>query len=133
MTQLTLITRKQYMDDSSNLHHAYWSQFVTQGTREYVLARIGLAKLLESKDQYFNDLGIKHSPGSDGTWVWDFAPVNIEKMREAGECSEGRLPSRCAHTCTAKAAARMLAASESTYGADMKQNQDGTYSKAESL
>jgi hypothetical protein len=107
-----LITRKQYMENSSELHHAYYAQFITDGTRAYVKSRIGIDKLMKSNDKYFNDLGIKHTQNGAGTWVWDFAPVNIQRMRDAGECGVGYLPSQSAVTCTAKACARMLVLEE---------------------
>lgn len=107
-TATKLITRKQYMDNSSELHHDYYAQFVTDATRQWVRKNIGMDKLLSSKCEYFNDIGIKHSNGGAGKWIWDFAPYNLQLMREAGETSPGYLPSQSAVTCTAKACARML-------------------------
>ena len=103
-----IITRKQYMDNSSELHHDYYAQFVTDATRQWVINNIGMKKLLSSKCEYFNDLGIKYSHGGAGPWLWDFAPYNLEAMREAGEVSPKCLPSQSAITCTAKACARIL-------------------------
>lgn len=105
---MPIITRKQYMDNSSELHHAYYSQFVTPETEKYVLKSVGLKKLLRSKDGHFNDLGIRHSLNGAGTWVWDFAPYNLQAMRDAGEVTRGYLPSHSSVTCTAKAAARSI-------------------------
>lgn len=104
---MAIITRTQYLNDSSNLHQAYYSQFVTPATVEYVKRRIGIEKLKSSKCEHFNDLGYKHSQGGAGTWIWDFAPVNIAAMIDAGECS-GYGPSYSSITCTAKACARMI-------------------------
>lgn len=97
-----MITRKQYMKNSGELHHSYYAQFVTNETFDFVKNRIGLKKLLKSNDPHLNDI-IKMSGTAGGTWVWDYSPVNITLMREAGE-----IASQSAHTCVGKAAARIL-------------------------
>lgn len=103
-----LITRQQYMQNSSELHHNYWAQFVTDATIEFVKTRIGIKKLLTSNDGgLFNDI-IKHSNNGAGGWVWDSSPYNRQAMIEAGEISENCGPSRSACTCTGKAAAKIL-------------------------
>lgn len=52
----TLITRAEYMADSSNLHHAYYLQFATRATFAIVLARIGRSAIAESTDPHMNDI-----------------------------------------------------------------------------
>ena len=107
MSESIKITRKEYMKDSGNLHHTYYAQFITESTMHFVRERIGIEKLLTSKDKHFNDI-IKHSRNGAGGWIWDFTPVNIELMRELGECHKGYLPSQATYTCVGKAAARIL-------------------------
>lgn len=94
-----MITREDYMNNSSELHHAYYSQFVTQATKDFVLREFGMEKLKASKDVHLNDL-CKHS---QGTWTWDYSPVNTKLIRKAGECM-----SYSVITCVGKAAARIL-------------------------
>ena len=102
-----LITRNEYMDNSTELHQDYYAQFATEATRGFILSNIGLDKLKQSKDSCFNDI-IKHSNGGAGGWIWDRAPYDHSKMIEAGECSEKYKPSLSTITCTAKACARQL-------------------------
>lgn len=111
MTTTQPITRKDYMENSSVLHHDYYLQFVTQSTIDFVKSRIGMTRLLASKDKHLNDI-CKHSRGGAGSWIWDFAPINIALARELGEVSKGALPSPSTHTCIAKAAARELIKAE---------------------
>jgi hypothetical protein len=97
------------MGNSSDLHRQYYEQFITDQTRIWVIDNIGLEKLRKSKDEYFNDLGYEHTYSNalrTSTWIWDNAPVNVNKMRECGECSD--YPSLCVRTCVAKHAARIL-------------------------
>lgn len=96
-----MITRSQYMENSSELHHDYWSQFVTPATISFVKNHIGIDKLKASKDPHLNDV-VKWEQGGK-TWLWDRSPMNIVKAKELGEnCS------RSSHTCTGKAAARII-------------------------
>lgn len=110
-TQKT-ITRKEYMADSSNLHHAYHSQFVTESTKQFVLSSLSvdqIRKAIDSGDKHLNEIKIPYNNMSrGGGWWWDGAPYNLEMMREAGEVSERCLPSLATRTCVGKAAAKML-------------------------
>ena len=105
------ITRKQYMENSSELHHAYYSQFVTEATKRYILSDLTIKqiqKALDSGDEHLNDIKIPfNNMGSGGNWWWDYAPINITLLKELGE---GR--SLSTHTCVAKAAARILTTSK---------------------
>ncbi len=94
-----IITRAQYMENSSELHHDYYFQFVTEATKQFVLNRIGMAKLLASTDGHLNDTATMES----GRWIWDSSPINTALLKEAGEQNT---PST--HTCVGKAAARWL-------------------------
>ena len=97
-----LMTRKQYMENSSENFRAYYGQFVTQSAIDFVKRNIGIKKLKESKDPHFNDI-IKHSNGGAGGWIWDHTPFNIELARKLGECN-----SMATHTCIGKEAARQI-------------------------
>jgi hypothetical protein len=97
------ITREQYIKSKEDgIHHAYYSQFVTENTMHFVKDRIGLAKIRASKCKHFND--VVKMVGRRG-WVWDFTPVNVALARQLGEGL-----SLSTHTCVGKAAARMLIA-----------------------
>jgi hypothetical protein len=104
-----MITRKEYMENSSVSHQQYYEQFVTDQTKIWVINNIGLGKLKNSKDGNFNDLGYRHTYShalKTSTWIWDNAPVNVDKMRECGDCVT--YPSLGSRTCVAKQAARIL-------------------------
>jgi hypothetical protein len=102
-----MITHKEYMANSAELHHAYYLQFATEGTKRFVLERIGMDKLLRSTCPHLNDI-VKHSNSGTGSWVWAFSPYNVTLMREAGEVSKGYLPSPSTCTCVGKAVAKEL-------------------------
>ncbi len=97
------------MENSGELHQQYYKQFVTNCTIEWVKNNIGIDKIIVSKDFHFNDLGYSHRYShtlKTSTWIWDNAPVNVDRMRECGECHTN--PSLGARTCVAKQAARKL-------------------------
>ena len=100
-----MITHKEYMANSAELHHAYYLQFATEATKRFVLERIGMDKILRSTCQHLNDV-VKHSSGGAGSWVWDFSPCNVALMREVGAVSRDTSPSAC--TCVGKAVAKEL-------------------------
>ena len=108
---MTTFTRTQYMNKECT-HDEYYSQFVTELTLSFVRNRIGIPKLLESNDVHLNDIGIKHSNGGAGSWIWDHSPINGALLRELGGVSAGCMPSPATYTCIGKAAARMLIAQE---------------------
>ena len=96
-----MITRAEYMENSSELFHEFYSQFVTQGTLSFVETNIGLKKLQASKCKHLNDVVEWENGGRN--WIWDQSPMNRMLARELGEnCS----PST--HTCVGKTAARIL-------------------------
>jgi len=71
-------TRKQYLD-SGCTHSEYWSQFVTEGHKTTVINRIGLDRLINSKDKHLNDIPLKE-------WDRITAPFGTtDKMKEAGD------------------------------------------------
>jgi hypothetical protein len=95
------------MENSSELHQQYYLQFATASTFHFVQTQIGLEKLRNSKDKYFNDI-IRMPGRADATWIWDSSPVNLHLMRELGEVGAKSSPSKSTHTCVGKAAARKL-------------------------
>ena len=101
------ITRAEYMENSHELFHAYYAQFVIEETRQFVAQHIGIKKLRKSKDEHFNDI-IHHSNNGQGGWIWDSSPLNLELARELGEIHPGYLGSQSTHTCVGKEAARQL-------------------------
>lgn len=104
-----MITRKQYMEDASNLHYEYYLQFVTEATFRFVKEVITMEKLRASKDVHLNDLPFRHTAKG---WIWDNSPMNVSLYRTLGGCSERVLPSQASHTCVGKAAARYLLEAE---------------------
>ena len=97
-----MITREQYMENPTELHHEYYLQFATEHSYDFVRKSIGIKLLQSSKDKYFNDI-IKHSSGGRGGWAWDYAPINIQLIIELGEPN-----SLSTHTCVGKAVAREI-------------------------
>lgn len=89
MNTQTQITRKEYMSDSSTKHHDYYSQFVTELTKQFILNSLTveqIAKAIESGDKHLNEIKIPfNNMGSGGNWWWDGAPVNTTLARELGE------------------------------------------------
>ena len=104
--EIKMITRKDYMSNSGELHHKYYSQFVTESTLDFIKRNIGIDKIKASKDKHLNDI-VKIS-NTTGTWTWDFSPINLELARELGEVWPNSFPSQSTRTCVGKAAARML-------------------------
>ena len=100
------------MSNSSELHHDYYSQFVTEATKRFVLRSLSvedIKKSLDNGDKHLNNIKIPYNNMSrGGGWWWDDAPYNLQLMRELGEVSNRALPSLSTRTCIGKAAARML-------------------------
>jgi len=99
------ITRTEYMENSSELHHAYYSQFVTPQTIAFVKSRIGLKRLQASTCEHLNDV-VKWEQGGR-TWLWDRSPINSTLAKELGEGN-----SQTTRTCVGKAAARIILENE---------------------
>jgi hypothetical protein len=104
-----IITRTEYMSNSSELFTTYHSQFINENTRDFIINTIGLDKLKSSKCPHLNDL-FSHSHGGRGGWVWDFTPLDLGKAREAGAVSKNALPSPAFHTCVGKVCANLMLA-----------------------
>lgn len=104
-----MITRKEYMDadklhngaycgiKGSDVHAAYFSQFVTDSMKKYVADFIGAEALLASRDWHLNDCRTME--------VWDGLPMSPETgraLRAAGDNLS--LSTKC---CVWKQAARL--------------------------
>lgn len=99
------ITRAEYMNNSAELHHAYFSQFITDSTNKFILSSLSIEnikKALANGDEHLNKIPFNNM-GNRGSWWWDHAPINISLLKELGENN-----SHSTHTCVAKAAAKIL-------------------------
>ena len=107
-----MITRKEYMQNSSVLHHDYYAQFIIEATKRFVLGSLNveqIQKAIDSGDKHLNSIKIPYNNMSKGGgWWWDDSPVSFQLMREAGEIGPRSLPSQSTNTCVGKAAARVL-------------------------
>lgn len=103
-----VITRQEYMSDSSNLHDSYFLQFATDETKRYVLSSLkveNIKKALQNGDTHLNMIKIPYNNmNHGGGWWWDDCPINTRLLKDLGESN-----SRSTHTCVAKALARSLA------------------------
>jgi len=97
------MTRQEYLNDRGDTRaafRAYYSQFVTDGTKQAVLRVIPRDKLIKSTDDHLNNIPLQ---------LWDAvfpfgAPSNIvAKMRELGD-----YPTMAGLVCIAKEAARQI-------------------------
>lgn len=95
-----MITRQEYLNNSSELHNAYHEQFVTYRIKQIVLANVTLTELLSSTDKYLNDINI-------GRWDsigYQFNNSDLnKKMRDCGDYT-----TQAGLVCIAKAAARLI-------------------------
>lgn len=99
-----MITRKEYMKDSENLHQEYYLQFATERTKREVLETIGLDNLLASNDKHLNDVKLPfNNMGRRGGWWWDTVTINTSLLKAAGAHN-----SPSTHTCVGKSVARQL-------------------------
>lgn len=107
MKTTKLITRKEYMNNSSELHHKYYLQFATESTKRFVLSDLTVKDIknaLDNGDEHLNDIKIPfNNMGRGGSWWWDNAPINMSLLRELGESN-----SPSTHTCVGKAMAKEL-------------------------
>lgn len=106
------ITRDQYLENSSELHNAYYAQFVTDETLRFVSRSLDINAVREaisSGDQHLNTLKIPfNNMGIGGGWWWDESPINLRLARELGEVDPTSYGSPSTRTCIGKAAARIL-------------------------
>lgn len=99
-----MITRQAYMSDKSpDAHFRYYSQFATPAVQAIVARAIGVDRIKRSTDPHLNDIPLRE---------WDaLAPaVRMCSGRLIAEANTGGGVSLSDCVCTAKAAARILAA-----------------------
>jgi len=106
------ITKKEYMNNSAELHHKYYLQFATKDTKRFILNSLTIKQIknaLNSGDEHLNKIKIPYNNMSNGgSWWWDAAPINIKLARELGCVGEKSLPSQSTRTCVGKAMAKQL-------------------------
>lgn len=102
-----MMTRKEYMTNSDfTKHHAYYSQFVTEGVKQRVRDAVCIEKLAKSYQEGDTHLNKDYSCSKVWDRVMPVTPSNIYKMiKEAGETN-----SISTQVCIVKAAARILIA-----------------------
>ncbi len=102
------ITRDEYMKNSSELHHDFYAQFITDSTNRFILYDLTVEQIkeaFENGDEHLNEIKIPYNNmGRGGSWWWDAAPINMTLLKELGGYN-----SPSTHTCVAKAAAKILA------------------------
>mgnify|MGYP001584261616 CR=1 FL=1 len=98
-----MITRKEYLNDSNNLHTDYYSQFVTPEIKKMVLSYFGLERL---KNNYGKSLGLK---GYINLSKWDALAGGYKtKFCEEKVKTVGDFPSRAGAVCILKTAAQIV-------------------------
>lgn len=112
-----MITRQDYMKDSSNLHRKYWAQFVNDNVKRYLLSSISKEELLKSTDPHLNDIKLARWDALGGfafsnttgailrkpQTTADIEPIEYKLLKEAGEGL-----SSSAIVCIYKEAARQI-------------------------
>lgn len=97
-------TRAEYMKDAqhegkgpSTAHRRYFGQFVTNGTKQWVLSAIGLNRLKASTDPHLNDIPLA---------LWDRLTPRLPGS--AGFSKAGDYYTLANGVCLAKEAARQI-------------------------
>lgn len=126
-----MITRKEYMANSRELHRAYYRQFITAQMKDIILRELGMKRLSSCNDiEHFNDIPIhrwdamlysmydkrtdrrlwdkraSEEFGNDKAYytVWHFNRSPVDKlMRSAGD-----IPSLSGYISTFKECARYM-------------------------
>ena len=106
-----IITREDYMNNSKELHHAYYSQFVNDSIISLVKNRIGVSRIKESQNEWFNDIPLREWDCLDGICR---QTMNRKTALIAVPLSNGMgfLWSLSDSVCTLKAAARIIKETE---------------------
>ncbi len=95
-----MITRKEYLATGGRaIHRAYYSQFITSTHKDRILRNIGLDKLQQSNDHYFNDIPLE---------LWDkiSLPVPAESAKLLKDCDD--FPTLAGAVCIMKECARQM-------------------------
>ena len=116
-------TRKQRLNNEVS-HREYFAQFVNDEVKKAVVDNIGLDALLNSKDEHLNDIPMekwdtlsgyawRRAENEETMTVWprtetDILPVEINKLREAGEVGKRYLPSNATLVCIYKEAGKQI-------------------------
>ena len=96
------ITRRQYLEHSAELHHAYFLQFAGAGYRSALSGKFGPEELLASTDPNFNDIPLAR---------WDDAARQLyPRVDHSRIVAAGDFYSLSMGVCIAKAMARDLIA-----------------------
>lgn len=93
-----MITRAQYMEEPSKLFRLYYGQFVTRDIKERVKTAIGLQALMNSRDEYLNDIPLAK---------WDQIAACPAEVAEALR-ARGDYPTLAGMVCIYKVAARQI-------------------------
>ena len=95
-----MITRKEYLATGGHqVHRAYYAQFVTPAHKLRLINNIGMNRLEQSKEKYFNDIPLE---------IWDAIsnPIPAESAKLLREC--GDYPTLAGAVCIMKECARQL-------------------------
>jgi hypothetical protein len=98
-----MMTKEEYMSDSSKNYAAYYAQFVTESVKALVLKAIGLSPIVHSGDWYMNDIYITK---------WDALHERIKALTFAKVKATGNWFDIYVSVSIAKAAAREIQAAE---------------------
>ena len=101
------------MNNSTELHHAFYAQFITKRTENFILNSLTINEIkvaLNNGDEHLNEIKIPFNKMSrGGSWWWDNTPINLSLARELGAVGEKSYPSPSTLTCVGKACAKILA------------------------
>lgn len=99
---MALITRKQYLAHSAELHDAFFLQFAGPSYRSALAGMFGPEELLHSTDEHFNDIDLAR---------WDDAARKLyPRIDHDRVTAAGTFYSLSMGVCVAKAMARSLIA-----------------------
>lgn len=101
-----IITREEYLQNSSALFWDYHAQFLTPASVNYVREAIGNDRILESRDPFFDDIPIKE---------WDylqmFKVINLNLWISQNRLKDSPASYWCSdsdNVCLGKAAAYLI-------------------------
>lgn len=103
-----MITRQQYLSDSTNLHESYYKQFVNSSIKQMVLNKFGIEKLKKHYAAKFGDknyIDLNHWDSLAGGYS---SQLCASKLKEVGD-----YPSLAGAVCILKTAARMIVEEDS--------------------
>jgi hypothetical protein len=66
-----MITRKEYLENSKELHYPYYFQFANKATKELILRSIGKGRIKKSNNKYFNDIPLSEWDKLSGFMVFN--------------------------------------------------------------